>query len=100
MILPEELYELVKEKLEADDAVLKYARVFMSLLEVVSGDFFNQYCKAGNIVMLSEGRAGIDHVFSLRDGMYFQLRLRLEMDLQLILYFNRQITIGARQSYL
>jgi ribonuclease P/MRP protein subunit RPP40 len=50
MIMPEELYDLVKEKLESEDASLKYARVFMSLLDVVSGDFFNQYCKAGNIL--------------------------------------------------
>jgi ribonuclease P/MRP protein subunit RPP40 len=48
MILPEELYEIIKAKLVSDDAVLKYARVFMSLLDIVSGDFFNQYCKAGN----------------------------------------------------
>ena len=71
MILPEELYELVKEKLESDDAVLKYARVFMSLLDVVSGDFFNQYCKAGNVLMVSEGRVGVDHNFSLGDGESF-----------------------------
>jgi ribonuclease P/MRP protein subunit RPP40 len=85
MILPEDLYELVKEKLEADGAVLKYARIFMSLLDVVSGDFFNQYCKAGNVVMLSEGRTGIDHVFSLRDGMFYLVHFRIGKGLRLIL---------------
>ncbi|KAF2430528.1 hypothetical protein EJ08DRAFT_697272 [Tothia fuscella] len=75
MILPEELYVIITEKLESDAAILRYARVYMSLLDVVSGDFFNQYIKAGNVAMLSEGRFGIDNLFSLRDG-----QLRLELD--------------------
>ena len=63
----------------------------MKLSEVIEGDFFNQYIKigrgllqgsehstddrAGNILMLSEGRPGIDHGFSLSEGV-----LRLEVD--------------------
>jgi hypothetical protein len=57
------------------------------LLDVISGDFFNQYIKAGtfffiflsidqqdakigkgNVLMRSEGRPGIDNLFSLQDG--------------------------------
>ncbi len=63
----------------------------MKLSELVSGEFFNQYIKTGmfrsffecheltdatgNILMLSEGRAGTDHMFSLVDGI-----LRIEVD--------------------
>lgn len=45
MVLPEELHALVAEKLS--EKVFSYARVFMSLFDVVSGDFFNQYIKTG-----------------------------------------------------
>lgn len=47
----------------------------MKLLDIISGDFFNSYIKSGNVTMLSEGRAGIDNVFSLCEGI-----LRLEVD--------------------
>ena len=47
----------------------------MKPLELISGDFFNSYIRAGNIVMLSEGRSGTDHVLSLMDGV-----LRIEVD--------------------
>jgi len=65
----------------------------MKLSECIEGDFFNQYIKSGesygiwplspqrltlsvgNVLMLSEGRPGIDHIFSLTDGI-----LRLEVD--------------------
>jgi ribonuclease P/MRP protein subunit RPP40 len=95
MVLPEELYELVKDKLDADDVVLKYARVFMSLLDIVSGDFFNQYCKAGNVLMLSEGRGGVDNVFSLRDGTFYQAYSGAGTGLQLILCLDRHSTTRA-----
>ena len=63
----------------------------MKLNELIEGDFFNQYIKtgkehnewfphppdmvAGDVLMLSEGRPGLDHIFSLCEGM-----LRLEVD--------------------
>lgn len=47
----------------------------MKPLEIISGDFFNTYIKAGNIVMLSEGRSGTDNVLSLSEGV-----LRIEVD--------------------
>lgn len=55
--------------------MLRYARVYMKPLDLISGDFFNSYIKMGDIVMLSEGRTGVDNVFSLSDGV-----LRLEVD--------------------
>ncbi|KAF2085204.1 hypothetical protein K490DRAFT_3369, partial [Saccharata proteae CBS 121410] len=75
VILPEELYRLVRQELEGDVGTSSYARVHMPLGDVISGDFFNQYIKIGNILMLSEGRSGIDNVFSLQEGV-----LRLELD--------------------
>ncbi|KAL2430812.1 hypothetical protein ABEF95_013579 [Exophiala dermatitidis] len=53
---------------------LRYAKVIMKLEDVVSGDFFTEYVKRGNILMLSEGQPGVDNVFSLKDGV-----LRLEL---------------------
>jgi len=47
----------------------------MKLSQVIEGDFFNDYIKTGDIMMLSEGRAGIDNRFSLSEGI-----LRLEVD--------------------
>lgn len=76
LLLPaSEAQQALHDKLAASDGVLRYARVYMKLIEIISGDFFNSYIKAGNIVMLSEGRAGTDNVFSLSDGI-----LRMEVD--------------------
>ena len=62
----------------------------MSLSEIIAGDFFNTYIKRGmlyanhnfsprslfnafvglgNILMISEGRPGIDNRYTLRDGI-------------------------------
>ncbi|KAI3331604.1 ribonuclease P 40kDa subunit [Xylariaceae sp. AK1471] len=69
IILPEELLQLVKERLLDDAArVPSYYRVIMTLGQVLEGDFFTQYIKIGNIMMLSEGKVGTDNVFSIRNG--------------------------------
>lgn len=47
----------------------------MSLLEVISGDFFNQYIKIGNVAMISSGRPLIENRYRLLEGI-----LRLELD--------------------
>ncbi|KAF2691055.1 hypothetical protein K458DRAFT_426438 [Lentithecium fluviatile CBS 122367] len=77
LILPEEVYELVRAELEREDGVTRSvcARVFMKLGEILEGDFFTEYIKMGNIMMLSEGRPLVDNVFSLYEGI-----LRLELD--------------------
>ncbi|KAF1981102.1 hypothetical protein K402DRAFT_387105 [Aulographum hederae CBS 113979] len=75
MILPKELYEIVRAALERETGLPRYERVFMSLQQVLEGDFFNQYIKTGNILMLSEGRPGVDNRFELKDGI-----LRIEVD--------------------
>ncbi|KAF1956239.1 hypothetical protein CC80DRAFT_413497 [Byssothecium circinans] len=77
LILPEEIYELVRAQLEREDGVARgvYARVFLKLSEILEGDFFEEYVKKGNIMMLSEGRPLVDNIFSLHEGI-----LRLELD--------------------
>ncbi|KAE8354060.1 ribonuclease P 40kDa subunit-domain-containing protein [Aspergillus coremiiformis] len=70
VILPEALYTRLDTRLPK----LRYARVFMSLSSLLEGDFFNTYIKAGNILMISEGRCGSDNVFTLGDGI-----LKLEL---------------------
>lgn len=80
---------MVRKELDGTVGEFHYARVYMSLGEIIEGDFFNHYiktgeskqyyydgnssilsCLTGNILMLSEGRRGIDNVFSLREGTY------------------------------
>jgi ribonuclease P/MRP protein subunit RPP40 len=73
LILPEEIYTLIADELRSK-TVLHYALVYMKLGELIASEFFNTHIKTGNIMMLSEGRPGIDDVFSLYDGT-----LRLEL---------------------
>ncbi|KAF2137531.1 uncharacterized protein K452DRAFT_321764 [Aplosporella prunicola CBS 121167] len=75
LILPEEVYEAVKQELGGNAGTFHYAKVTMSLGEIISGDFFNQYIKTGNIMMISEGRPGIDNTYTLHEGI-----LRLDLD--------------------
>ncbi|KAH6635084.1 ribonuclease P 40kDa subunit-domain-containing protein [Chaetomium sp. MPI-SDFR-AT-0129] len=69
LIIPEELLELVQEKLLTEERAPKYTRVVMSLHDILSGSFFTEYIKIGNVSMLSEGRRGIDNVFFIRAGV-------------------------------
>ena len=91
LLLPEELYDLIWQDVSSKTSSLEYSRVIMSLSEILDGDFFNKYIKAGtihspyegchwlilmhlsilgNILMLSEGRPGIDNQYMLKDGTY------------------------------
>ncbi|GME23122.1 Ribonuclease p 40kda subunit [Neofusicoccum parvum] len=45
LILPEEIYELIKQEFDGAAGTFHYARVIMSLGEIIDGDFFNQYIK-------------------------------------------------------
>ncbi|KAF2018570.1 hypothetical protein BU24DRAFT_418091 [Aaosphaeria arxii CBS 175.79] len=76
LVLPSEIYSLIQDKLENDMATkIQYARVHMKLGEILQGDFFTEYIKQGNIMMLSEGRSHVDNVIFLYEGV-----LRLELD--------------------
>ncbi|KAI0404558.1 ribonuclease P 40kDa subunit [Xylaria palmicola] len=69
LILPEELLHLVKAKFLDDAArIPSYYRVIMTLGQILDGDFFTQYIKIGNVMMLSEGKVSTDNVFSIKDG--------------------------------
>ncbi|KAK3323679.1 ribonuclease P 40kDa subunit-domain-containing protein [Cercophora scortea] len=68
LIIPQEAFEAAHAKLVKDSPAPEYKRVVMSLHDILSGEFFIQYIKQGDIIMLSEGRRGIDNVFSLRNG--------------------------------
>ncbi|KAI9773204.1 MAG: hypothetical protein M1839_002212 [Geoglossum umbratile] len=68
LILPEELYKPIGQNLDRDIAPIKYSKVILALSQLLDGDFFTQYIKIGNVLMLSEGRLGVDNVYSLNDG--------------------------------
>jgi ribonuclease P/MRP protein subunit RPP40 len=76
LILPEEIYELVKDELRRSDgpARAQYARVHMKLGEILDKEFLDGYIKQGNIMMLSEGRPLVDNRFELYEGI-----LRMEL---------------------
>lgn len=98
LLLPEELYDLIWKELEARLANIRYSHVVMSLSDLLEADFFNIYIKTGiflilssitpnlsqsiprltlvisdmivgNVLMLSEGRPGVDNLYTLKDGM-------------------------------
>lgn len=85
LILPEEIFEIVQSDLIYKNTKPTYMRVIMPLKALLEGVFFDEYIKkgkiglwfpigmsvdelAGNILMLSEGRPGVDKVYSLREG--------------------------------
>ncbi|USP74168.1 hypothetical protein yc1106_01442 [Curvularia clavata] len=76
LILPEEIYELVKDELGRTDSLARtqYARVHMKLGEILEKEFLDGYIKQGNIAMISEGRKLIDDRFELYEGI-----LRMEL---------------------
>jgi ribonuclease P/MRP protein subunit RPP40 len=47
LILPEEIHELCQQELDGHLGTLRYTQVNMSLLEVISGEFFTEYIKKG-----------------------------------------------------
>ncbi|KAK4173083.1 ribonuclease P 40kDa subunit-domain-containing protein [Triangularia setosa] len=68
LIVPQEVFGIVQETLWKNEAIPEYKRVVMSLHDILTGDFFSNYIKQGNILMISEGRRGIDNVFALKNG--------------------------------
>ncbi|KAL4787252.1 ribonuclease P 40kDa subunit-domain-containing protein [Aspergillus varians] len=72
--LPKEVYSSIESSLNSKLQKLRYARLSRPLSSLVEGDFFSTYIKTGNILMISEGRSGLDNIFTLRDGV-----LKLEL---------------------
>ncbi|OBT40204.1 hypothetical protein VE00_08730 [Pseudogymnoascus sp. WSF 3629] len=77
LILPQELYESIQSDMDSKFSVPTYSRVILPLAELLSGEFFTEYIKKGNVLMLSEGKQGVNDVYSLRDGV---LTLALEKE--------------------
>ncbi|KAJ5905514.1 uncharacterized protein N7473_002430 [Penicillium subrubescens] len=68
VILPEDVYTDIQTSLDKLNKP-QSARVFMSPSDLLEHEFFNTYIKTGNILMISEGRAGSDNVFTLQEGI-------------------------------
>ena len=47
LVLPEELYEIVKTKISSEFVNPVYSRVILPLKALVEGEFFNEYIKRG-----------------------------------------------------
>ncbi|CAO2650792.1 Nn.00g020840.m01.CDS01 [Neocucurbitaria sp. VM-36] len=78
LVLPEETWELVRTALRAHPLLASpyYARVHLSLSDILSPEFLDYYIKTGNIMMLSEGRPLTDaYRFELYEG-----KLKIELD--------------------
>jgi hypothetical protein len=67
--------KLVEVKLQELSTRFTYSKVSMSLIQIVTGDFFDHYIKKGNILLISEGRHQIDNRYYIKDGI-----LKLELD--------------------
>ncbi|KAJ9272106.1 hypothetical protein DTO212C5_1869 [Paecilomyces variotii] len=74
LILPREIYNAIWESVDSKLQRLQYAKVILPLSSLLEGEFFNKYIKTSDVLMISEGRSGVDDVFSLRNGI-----LRLEL---------------------
>ncbi|KAG8625628.1 hypothetical protein KVT40_006029 [Elsinoe batatas] len=75
VIVPEHDHANFAEKLRRTTGGWRYARVYLKLKDLIEGEFFDQYIKTGNILLLSEGVSGVDNQYSLHDGV-----LHLELD--------------------
>ncbi|OAX84970.1 hypothetical protein ACJ72_00650 [Emergomyces africanus] len=75
LLLPKEIYDSVWDTVSNQIRIPQYARVIMPLSALLEHDFFNSYIKIGDILLISEGRSGVDNVYTLKDGV-----LRLELD--------------------
>ncbi|QSS49267.1 hypothetical protein I7I53_09581 [Histoplasma capsulatum var. duboisii H88] len=75
LILPKEIYDSVWDSISSRIQTPQYAKVIMPLSVLVERDFFNCYIKIGDVLLISEGRSGVDNVYTLHNGV-----LRLELD--------------------
>ncbi|KAF4344112.1 ribonuclease P MRP subunit POP1 [Fusarium beomiforme] len=69
LILPSEVYDAASEKLGGVQKSPNCSKVVMSLGDILQGDFFTEYIKKGDIMMLSEGKATNGTLFTLREGV-------------------------------
>ncbi|TGO64571.1 hypothetical protein BOTNAR_0086g00110 [Botryotinia narcissicola] len=71
MILPKELYDIMKKGMDGvvGENSPVYSRVVLPLSALLEGEFFTEYIKKGNVMMLSKGMMEVDNVFSLSEGI-------------------------------
>ncbi|RGP60324.1 ribonuclease p/mrp protein subunit pop1 [Fusarium sporotrichioides] len=69
LILPAEVHDAVSEQLAKTEGPPLYSRVVMSVGDILQGDFFTEYIKKGDIIMLSEGRMTVGTLFTLCEGV-------------------------------
>ncbi|KAJ6259095.1 hypothetical protein Dda_5992 [Drechslerella dactyloides] len=77
LLLPDEVCDLVQQKLDEHVKPLQYHRIFMSLKDILEKEFYNHYVRQGNVLLLSDGRIDVDNVYCLYDGVLY-LFLRKE----------------------
>ncbi|KAM0268662.1 hypothetical protein ACHAPA_004906 [Fusarium lateritium] len=69
LILPTEAYDAVNEHIANTQKPPRYSKVVISLGDIVQGDFFTEYIKKGDIMMLSEGQTTVGTLFTLHEGV-------------------------------
>lgn len=52
LILPEELYEIIKADFFNERTKPVYSKVILPLKALLEGEFFNEYIKKGNVITL------------------------------------------------
>ncbi|KAK7221916.1 hypothetical protein V2G26_009919 [Clonostachys chloroleuca] len=68
LLIPQEHYERLSEKLGQEITSTAYYKVSMTLEQILQGDFFTECIKRGNVLMLSEGKVTVDNMFTLING--------------------------------
>ena len=54
LVLPEELLELVRDKITGDPSRAPvFSKVIMKLGQILEGDFFTEYIKIGNLLVVA-----------------------------------------------
>ncbi|KAK6356425.1 hypothetical protein TWF718_000784 [Orbilia javanica] len=71
LLLPDEICELVSQRLNEQLKPLQYHRIFMGLKDILETEFYNHYIRQGNILLLSDGRIDVDDVYCLYDGKLY-----------------------------
>ena len=88
LIMPDEAHDVIREAVLQSVNPARYATVFFPLSAILAPEFLATYIKtgtdgffhssshflflltvAGSIILISEGRAGIDNTFTVHDGM-------------------------------
>ncbi|EED24274.1 ribonuclease P protein subunit p40, putative [Talaromyces stipitatus ATCC 10500] len=77
LILPKDVYTAIWSSIREKLGRPRYIQVIMPLITLLEGDFFNDFVKPGSVLILSEGRPGVDDVFSLEQGI---LTLQMSRD--------------------